>query len=190
MANLIYVTNVSVDGYIEDEHGRFDWTEPDDELFTFFTELVQRAGTLLYGRRLYESMAVWETDPALAEQSDLLRGFAEAWQAADKVVYTTTLDKASTAKTRLQRTFDPVEVRDLKAAASDDLMIGGAELAAPAFEAGLIDECHLVVHPVLVGGGKPALARRVRADLELLDSRQFNGGVMYLRYGIRSAPER
>jgi dihydrofolate reductase len=182
MAKLIYVSNVSLDGYIEDEHGRFDWTEPDDEVFAFITDLVRSVGTSLYGRRLYEAMAVWETDPALAAQSELMADFANVWQAADKVVYSTTLEAVSTAKTRLERSFDPDSVRDMKASATSDLTVGGANLAAHAFKAGLVDECQLFIHPVLVGGGKPALPSDTRAELELLDERRFSNGVMYLRY--------
>src|SRR5262245_62592677 len=182
MAKLIYITNVSLDCYIEDEHGRFDWTEPDDEVFAFITDLVRSVGTSLYGRRLYEAMAVWETDPALAAQSELMADFANAWQAADKVVYSTTLEAASTAKTRLERTFDPDSVRDMKASATRDLTVGGANIAAHAFKAGLVDECQLFIHPVRVGGGKPALPTDTRAELELLDERRFSNGIMYLRY--------
>src|SRR6187399_976322 len=127
MAKLIYVTNVSLDGYIEDAQGSFDWTEPSDEVFVFITDLVRPVGTYLYGRRLYESMAVWETDPALAAQSELMGDFADVWQAAEKVVYSTTLDAVPTAKTALERTFDPDSVRDMKASASGDLTVGGAE---------------------------------------------------------------
>ena len=184
MAKLIYVSNVSLDGYIEDEHGSFDWTAPDDELFAFITDLVRPVGTYLYGRRLYETMAVWETDPALAAQSELMADFANVWQAADKVVYSTTLAAVSTAKTRLERNFDPASVRDMKASATSDLTVGGAHLAAHAFKAGLVDECHLFVRPVLVGGGKPALPSDTRADLELLDDRRLSNGVVYLRYRI------
>jgi len=182
MAKLIYVSNVSLDGYIEDEHGSLDWTEPDDEVFAFITDLVRSVGTSLYGRRLYESMAVWETDPALAAQSELTADFANVWEAADKVVYSTTLEAVSTAKTRLERSFDPDSVRDMKASATSDLTVGGANLAAHAFKAGLVDECQLFIHPVLVGGGKPALPSGPRAELELLDERRFRNGVIYLRY--------
>jgi dihydrofolate reductase len=182
MAKLIYVTNVSLDGYIEDENGRFDWTDPDDGFFTFITDLVRPVGTYLYGRRLYNSMAVWETDPALAAQSELMADFAKVWQAADKVVYSTTLDVVSTAKTQLEHTFDPDSVRDMKASATSDLTVGGSHLAAHALTAGLVDEFHLFTHPVLVGGGKPALPSDTRAELELLDDRRLSNGVVYLRY--------
>jgi dihydrofolate reductase len=186
VAKLIYISNVSLDGYIEDEDGRFEWTAPDDEVFAFITDLVLSVGTYLYGRRLYETMAVWETDPAFAAESELMADFANVWQAAEKVVYSTTLEAASTAKTGLERSFDPGSVRDMKASATSDLTVGGANLAGQAFDAGLVDECQLFVRPVLVGGGKPFLPAGTRADLELLDERRFGDGVMYLRYRVRS----
>jgi dihydrofolate reductase len=182
MAKLIYVSNVSLDGYIEDEHGNFDFSAPSDEVFAFITDLVRSVGTHLYGRRMYDTMAVWETDPALPAQSELMGDFARVWQAAEKVVYSTTLDAVKTAKTKLERNFDPNFVRDMKASATSDLIVGGAELAAHAFKAGLVDECHLFIVPVIVGGGKPALPADVRAELELLDECRFNSGVVYLRY--------
>ena len=182
MAKLIYVTNMSLDGYIEDERGAFDWFPRDDEVFAFTTDLLRSVGTFLYGRRLYETMAVWETDPALAAQSDLMADFATAWQAASKVVYSTTLATVSTANTRLERHFNPTAVRELKAAASSDLTIGGANLAAQALKAGLVDECQLFVWPLAIGGGKPALPTDTRVDLELLDERRFGNGVLLLRY--------
>jgi dihydrofolate reductase len=182
MAKLIYISNVSLDGYIEDEHGNFDWTAPSDEVFAFITDLVRSVGTYLYGRRLYDTMAVWETDPALAAQSELMGEFANVWQAADKVVYSTTLDAVPPAKTQRERNIDPVSVRDMKASATSDLTVGGPNLAAHAFKAGLVDECHLFIYPVLVGGGKPSLPRDTRAELKLLDERRFSNGVVYLRY--------
>jgi dihydrofolate reductase len=184
MAKLIYVTNVSVDGYIEDERGSIDWTDPDDEVFTFITALVRPIGTYLYGRRLYDSMAVWETDPSLAAHSELMADFAHVWQAADKVVYSTTLHDVPTARTRLEHHFDPGAVRDLKASATGDLTVGGAHHAAHALEAGLVDECHQLVHPVIVGGGKPALPSGARHQLELLDERRLGRDAAYLRYRI------
>jgi dihydrofolate reductase len=184
MAKLIYVSNVSLDGYIEDEHGSFDWTAPDDELFAFITDLVRPVGTYLYGRRMYETMALWETDPALAAQSELMADFARVWQAAGKVVYSTTFDAVSTAKTRLEHNFDPSSVGDMKASATADLTVGGPNLAAHALKAGLVDECHLFIRPVLIGGGKPALPSDTRAELELLDDRRLSKGVVYLRYRI------
>ncbi len=131
MAQLIYVTNVSLDGYIEDAQGRFDWADPSDEYFTFITDLVRPVGTWLYGRRLYEAMAVWETEPALAAESELMADFANVWQSGDKVVYSTTLPDVSTANTRLERRFDPDAVRAMKQSADRDLTIGGSALAAP-----------------------------------------------------------
>ena len=184
MADLIYVTNVSLDGYIEDEHGAFDWTDPSDEVFGFLTDLIRPVGTYLYGRRLYEAMAVWETDPALAGQSTLMAEFANVWQAAAKVVYSATLDAVATADTRLEHRFDPDTVRAMKAAADRDLMIGGAEIAAHAFDEGLVDECHLVVWPVVLGAGKPAFAGG-RVELDLQDERRFGSGAVYLRHRTR-----
>jgi dihydrofolate reductase len=186
MAKLIYIANVSLDGYIEDAHGNFNWTEPDDDVFVFITDLVRPVGTYLYGRRLYETMAVWETDPAFAAQSALMADFAQVWQAADKIVYSTTLHEVPTAKTQLAHDFDPDAVRRLKASAAGDLAVGGANLAAHAFKAGLVDECQLLVYPVILGGGKPSLPRDMRADLDLLDERRFGNGVVYLRYRVAS----
>src|SRR5918998_29202 len=184
MGKLIYVTNVSLDGYIEDERGAFDWFPPDDGYFAFTTDLLRSVGTFLYGRRLYEAMAVWETDATLAAQSDLMADFASAWQAANKVVYSTTLAAVSTADPRLERRFDPAAVHELKATASSDLTVGGANLATQAFKAGLVDECQLFVWPIVVGGGKPGLPTGIRANLELLDERRFGNGVVYLRYAL------
>jgi dihydrofolate reductase len=186
MAKLIYVSNVSLDGYIEDEHGSFEWGAPDDELFAFLTDLLRPMGTYLYGRRLYETMAVWETEPALATQSQLMADFATVWQAADKVVYSTTLDAVPTARTRIEGEFDPAAVREMKASATSDIDVGGAHLAAQAFQAGLVDECHLIIRPILLGRGKPALPSGARAGLELLDDRQFSSGAVYLRYGVHA----
>lgn len=186
MAKLIYVTNVSLDGYIEDEQGDFQWTEPDDEVFVFITDLIRPVGTFLYGRRLYEAMAVWETDPALATHSTLMADFAETWQAPEKVVYSTTLRTVRTARTRIESRFDPDSVREMKRSATSDLAVGGANIAAHAFKHGLVDECQLFVHPVLVGGGKPALPRDIRGGLELVDERRFTNGIVYLRYLLKS----
>lgn len=184
MAKLVYLTNTSLDGYIEDEHGAFDLYEPDDDLFAAITDMLRSFGTFLYGRRLYETMSVWETDPALAGQSDLTAEFASVWQAADKVVYSKTLIAVPTANTSLERRFDPATVRELKAAASSDLTVGGANLAAQALAAGLVDELQLLVWPMIVGGGKPALPAGVRTDLQLLDEHRFGNGVVHLRYSI------
>lgn len=182
MARLIYIANLSLDGYIEDAHGRFEWTEPSDEAFAFITDLLRPVGTHLYGRRMYETMAVWETDPALAARSELMADFASVWQAADKIVYSTTLHAASTGNTRLEHHFDPGSVRDLKRSAARDLIVGGPALAAHAFRASLVDECHLFIHPLLVGDGKPAFPGDVRLPLVLLDEHRFGDGVVHLRY--------
>src|SRR3954468_1516075 len=184
MATLIYATNVSLDGYIEDARGALDWAQPDDDVFAAATALVRSVGTFLYGRRLYETMAVWETDPALAAQSELTADFASAWRAADKVVYSTTLTAVSTGSARLERDFVPDVVQALKAATTSNLTIGGANLAAQAFEAGLVDECLLFVWPMTLGGAKPAPPAGVRTDLELLDEHRFGNGVMQLRYRV------
>jgi len=184
MGTLTYVTNVSLDGYIEDAHGAFDWAPPDDDVFSAATALVRSVGTFLYGRRLYETMAVWETNPALAERSDLAADFARAWRAADKVVYSTTLTAVPTASTRLERHFDPDAVRERKAQSTGNLAIGGANLAARAFAAGLVDECQLFVWPLILGGGKPALPAGLRTGLELLDEHRFGNGVVQLRYRV------
>ncbi len=186
MAKLIYVANVSLDGYIEDAHGRFEWTAPIDEVFDFITDVVRPVGTYLYGRRLYETMALWEADPTLAAQSDLMADFANLWQAADKIVYSTTLPEVSTTRTRLERSFDPDSVREMKASAASDLTIGGSTLAAHAFDAGLVDECQLIIYPVLVGEGKPAFLSDARVQLDLLEEHRFGNGVVNLRYRIQS----
>jgi dihydrofolate reductase len=182
MAKLLYVMNVSLDGYIADEDGKFDWTAPGEEYYSFVNDLLRPVGTYLYGRRLYELMAVWETDPAAAAQSPGTRAFAELWQAADKVVYSRTLQAAATTRTRIERAFDPQAVRHLKAAAERDLTVGGPDLGAQAITAGLVDEVQLFVWPVVVGGGQPFLPNRARLQLELLDERRFGNGAVYLRY--------
>jgi dihydrofolate reductase len=188
MAKLIYVANVSLDGYIEDAHGSFDWTAPNDELFSFITNVVRPVGTYLYGRRMYETMAVWETQPALAAQSELMADFANIWKAADKVVYSTTLDVVSTACTRLERRFEPDAVRDMKSSAPSDLTVGGPALAAHALNAGLVDECQLFVYPVTVGEGKPAFPSDAHLELDLLEEQRFGNGVVNLHYRIRRLP--
>jgi len=182
VAKLIYSAITSLDGYIADADGNFDWAEPDAEVHTFINELERSAGTYLYGRRMYETMTGWETDPTLAEQSPAMRDFAELWQAADKVVYSKTLETESTARTRIEREFDPGEVRQMKASAEQDILIGGSELAAHAFKARLVDECQLFITPIIVGGGKQSLPNDVRLKLELLDERRFGNGMVYLHY--------
>jgi dihydrofolate reductase len=182
VAKLIYSAIASLDGYIEDEHGSFGWAAPDDEVHRFVNELERPIGTYLYGRRMYETMAAWET---MSADEPALRDYAELWRAADKVVYSRTLESASSARTRIEREFNPEAVRRLKASARDDLSVGGPELAAVAIRAGLVDELRLFLVPVLVGGGKPALPDGVRANLELLDEGRFGNGTVYLRYRIR-----
>ena len=185
MARLIYSAISSLDGYIEDLNGKFDWAAPDEEVHRFINNLERSAGTHLYGRRMYETLMVWETDPNLAAESPLLRDFAEIWQAADKIVYSKTLEAVSTRKTQIERNFDPEAIRRLKESVEQNIHIGGAELAAQAFRAGLIDECHLFITPIIVGGGKPALPDNVRLELDLLDERRFGSGVVFLRYRTR-----
>lgn len=185
MGKLTYITNLSLDGFIEDAEGRFDFTEPDDEQFAFITDLVRPVGTWLYGRRLYEAMAVWETDPTLAAGSELRAEFARVWQHGEKIVYSTTLDAVATKGTRIEHNFDPEAVRAMKAGSETELTVGGANLAAHAFRAGLVDECHLFIGPVVVGRGKPGLPTDVRVQLELLDERRFDNGILYVRYGVK-----
>ncbi len=184
MAKLIYGSNVSIDGFTEDERGAFDWAPPDDDVFVFITELMRSARTYLFGRRMYETLAVWETDPTLAAQSDLAADYASAWQAAEKVVYSSTLVEPRTTNTRLERHFDPSAVRDLKSDATTDLLVGGPNLAAQAVAAGLVDEVALFVWPVVLGGRNPALPTATRVDLELIDEHRFSSGVVHLRYRI------
>ena len=185
MAKLIYVANVSLDGYIEDANGEFEWTAPLDEVFTFITDLLRPVGTHLYGRRLYETMAVWETDPTLAAQSERMADFANIWKAADKIVYSATLPAVSTTNTRLDRRFDPDSVREMKSSAASDLTVGGSTLAAHAFNSGLVDECQLFIYPVLVGQDKPAFSGDARVQLDLLEEHRFGNGVVYLRYRVQ-----
>jgi dihydrofolate reductase len=186
MAKLIYSAITSLDGYVADEDGNFDWAAPDEEVHSFVNDLERPVGTYLYGRRMYEVMAPWETDPTLADQPRVMRDFAELWQAADKIVYSTTLETVSTASTRIERDFDPEAVRRLKATAGSDLSVGGPDLAAQAIKAGLVDELHLFLAPVVVGGGNQALPDKVRLGLELLDERRFGNGMLYLRYRTRT----
>jgi dihydrofolate reductase len=186
MAKLIYLAIASLDGYVADKDGNFDWAVPDEEVHAFINNLDRSVGTYLYGRRMYETMVGWETDPTLADRSPLMRDFAEIWQAADKIVYSRTLERVTTARTRIERDFDPEAVRQMKAAAGHDLMVGGPDLAAQAIEAGLVDEWHLFVAPIVVGGGKQFLPNNVRLKLELLDERRFGNGMVHLRYRTRA----
>jgi dihydrofolate reductase len=182
MAKLIYSALMSLDGYNADEDGNFDWAEPDEEVHSFVNDLERPVGTYLYGRRMYEVMVAWET---ITDQTPHIRDFAELWRAADKVVYSRTLATPSSARTRIERDFDPEAVRQMKAAAGRDLTVGGPDLAAHAFRAGLVDECHLFVAPIVVGGGNQALPDKVRVPLELLDERRFGNGMVYLCYRTR-----
>jgi dihydrofolate reductase len=186
MARLIYSAITSLDGYVADEHGNFDWAAPDEEVHGFVNDLERPVGTYLYGRRMYEVMTFWETAEARGDQSPAMKDFAEIWQAADKVVYSKTLDAASSAKTRIERDFDPDAVQRLKASAQRDLTVGGPELAGHALKAGLVDEMHLFLTPVVVGGGKRSLPDDVRLELEVVDERRFAGGVVFLHYRTRT----
>ena len=182
MARLTYAAITSLDGYVADKDGNFDWAAPDEELHSFVNDLERRAGTHLYGRRMYEVMAFWETADTLADEPAVFKDYAKIWQAADKIVYSRTLRSVTTAKTRIERDFDPEAVRRLKASAERDITIGGPGLAAQAIQAGLVDEYHLFLTPILVGGGNPALPQDVRVQLELVDERRFEGGVVHLHY--------
>jgi dihydrofolate reductase len=186
MAKLIYSALASLDGYVEDADGKFDWAAPDAELHAFVNELERPVGTYLYGRRMYETMVFWETQGDGPAEPEEMREFAAIWRAAEKVVYSRSLGSASSARTRVEREFDPEAVRRLKEESESDLAVGGAELAGQALAAGLVDGLHLVLNPVLVGGGKPALPAGVRVDLELLDERRFAGGAVFLHYRVRS----
>jgi dihydrofolate reductase len=182
VAKLIYAAITSLDGYVADVDGNLDWAEPDAEVHTFINDLERQTGTHLYGRRLYETMAVWETEPEWADLSPITRDFAEIWQAADKIVYSRTLDPVLTTRTALARNFDTEAVRQMKAQSRQDILIGGPELAAHAFRAGLVDECHLFLVPVILGAGNQCLPSDVRLKLELLDERRFGNGMVYVRY--------
>jgi dihydrofolate reductase len=186
MAKLIYSAITSLDGYVADSDGNFDWAVPDEEVHTFVNDLERPVGTYLYGRRMYEVMVGWETAHNLADQRPVMQDFAEIWQAADKIVYSKTLDTVSSARTRIERDFDPEGVRQLKAQAGRDITVGGPDLAAQAIKAGLVDECHLFVVPIVVGGGKQALRNNVRLKLELRDVRRFGNGVVHLHYRTRT----
>jgi len=182
MANLIYSAITSLDGYIADEHDNFDWAAPDEEVHAFVNDLERRVGTYLYGRRMYDVMRYWETAPSGADALPVVKDYAEIWRAADKIVYSKTLATASSARTRIERDFDPETVRRMKAQARRDISVGGPDLAAQAISAGLVDELHLFLVPIVVGGGKPSFPRGVRAKLELLGERRFGCGVVHLHY--------
>ena len=181
MAKLIYIAITSLDGYVEDERGVFDWAAPDEEVHTFVNDLLRPIDTYLYGRRMYETMVAWETMDTAA-QAPFTRDFAQIWRAAEKVVYSKTLKTVSSARTRIERDFDVEAVRRTKTLAERDITVAGPNLAAHAIKAGLVDEYHLIISPVLVGGGKRALPDDVRSGLELLHERCFGNGVVHLHY--------
>ena len=182
MAKLIYSAITSLDGYVADENGNFDWSAPDEEVHAFVNDLERPIGTYLYGRRMYDVMKYWETAVTSGDVAPVMRDYAEIWQAADKIVFSKSLEEVSSARTRIERDFDPETVRQLKGSAARDLTVGGPELAGQAIKAGLVDEIHLFLTPVAVGGGNRALPDGVRVNLELLDERRFGNGVVHLHY--------
>jgi dihydrofolate reductase len=186
MAKLIYSAITSLDGYVADEEGKFDWAVPDEEVHAFVNDLERSVGTYLYGRRLYEVMASWDTAHTRPDQTPAILDFAQLWQAADKIVYSKTLETVSTARTRIERDFDPEVVAQLKAAVGRDITVGGPELAGQAIEAGLVDELHLLLAPIVVGGGKRSLPDDFRLELELLDERRFGNGMVHLHYRTKT----
>ena len=181
MAKLVYSAITSLDGYVADVDGNFDWAAPDEEVHAFVNDLERPVGTYLYGRRMYEVMVAWET-MTLAGQPPVVQDYAAIWRAADKIVYSRTLATVSSARTRIEREFEPEAIREMKAAAGRDISVGGPDLAAQALQAGLVDECHLFLTPVVVGGGNQFLLDDVRLNLELLDERRFGSGVVHLHY--------
>lgn len=185
MAKLIYSAITSLDGYVEDRQGKFDWAAPDEEMHAFINDLERPIGTYLYGRRMYETMVFWETASTSGDRPAVTRDFAEIWRAAEKIVYSRTLQTPSSARTRIERDFDPAAVRRLKESSERDITVGGAELGGVAIAAGLVDECHLFLSPIVIGGGKRALPDDVCARLELLAERRFRSGVVHLQHGVR-----
>ena len=184
MGKLIYAAIASLDGYVEDEEGRFDWSTPDDEVHAFVNDLERPIGTYLYGRRMYETMVFWENVTAEADEPAVFLDYAGIWRAADKIVYSRALREVSSARTRIEREFDRDAIRRLQQSSGADIAIGGAELAGHAMGAGLVDECHLFLCPIVVGGGKRALPDNIRMQLELLDERRFRNGVVHLHYRV------
>ena len=182
MARLIYFMPASLDGYIADETGSPEWSAPDEETFAFINELMRPFGTYLYGRKMYETMAVWETPGVIPGLTPAVLDFARIWQAADKIVYSRSRESVATPKTRLEREFLPDAVRELKARAARDISVGGPTLAAQAIRAGLVDEYHLLVVPAMLGGGMRVLPGNMRIVLSLVDERRFGNGMVYLRY--------
>ncbi len=186
MTKLIYSAITSLDGYVADEEGNFDWAAPDEEVHGFVNDQERPVGTYLYGRRMYEVMVAWETMHTLPDQPPAARDYTAIWQAADKVVYSRTLEKVASARTRIEREFDVEAVRRMKARAERPITVGGPHLAAEALKAGLVDECHLYITPVVVGGGTHALPSHVRLQLDLLDEHRFASGVVHLHYRIKA----
>jgi dihydrofolate reductase len=184
MTKLIYSVISSLDGYFEDAEGKFDWAAPDDEVHAFVNDLERPIGTYLYGRRMYETMVFWETVSTEADEPAVFWDYAGIWRAAEKIVYSRTLQTPSSARTRIEREFEPDAVRQLKLSSTADIAVAGGELAGQAIGAGLVDECHLFLCPIVVGGGKRALPDNVRAQLELLDERRFENGVVHLHYRV------
>ena len=182
MATLIYSAIMSLDGYVADENGSFDWAVPDEEVHAFVNDLERPVGTYLFGRRMYETMLYWETAHTLVDQPPVAQAFTQLWQAADKIVYSTTLATVASARARIERDFDPDVIRQMKARAERDMSVGGPTLAAQAIKAGLVDEYHLFLVPILVGGGTQALPTQVRLTLDMVDERRFGNGMVYLRY--------
>jgi dihydrofolate reductase len=185
MAKLIYTAISSVDGYVADADGNFDWSAPDQEVHRFVNELERPIGTHLYGRRMYEVMRYWDTAPTGNGDPSADLEYAKIWQAADKIVYSKSLEQVSSARTSIQREFDPEAIQQLKTSVARDISVGGSTLAAQALKLGLVDECHLFLSPILVGAGNPALPDNVRLVLELLDERRFSNGVVHLHYRLK-----
>lgn len=188
MGKLIYTTIASLDGFINDEDGKFDWSAPDAQVHAFVNDQERPIGTYLYGRRLYEVMAVWESLKSFVDPPPVIRDYAAIWQATDKIVYSRTLKTVTSSRTRLEREFDPAAIRQLKESAATDISVGGAELAAVAFQAGLVDECHVFVTPHLVGGGTRSFPGNGNAALGLLGQDRFDNGVVHLHYRVRPTP--
>jgi dihydrofolate reductase len=186
MAKMIYSAITSLDGYVADEDGNFDWAAPDEEVHSFVNDLERSVGTYLYGRRIYETMVYWETAHTLPGRPPFIQDFAEIWQAADKIVYSRTLETVSSARTRIERDFDPEAVRQMKGSAARDISVGGPDLAGQAIKAGLVDEYHLFLTPIVVGSGKPSLPDNILVKLELIDERRFGSGVVHLHYRTKT----
>jgi dihydrofolate reductase len=186
MAKLIYSAGTSLDGYVADQNGNFEWAELGEDVFAHINDRERRNGSYLFGRRMYETMSVWETPEVIPNPTAGMLEFLPIWKAADKIVYSTTLQSVSMARARLERKFDADAVRELKARATRDLAIGGPDLAAHAIRAGLVDEYHLLIAPVVAGGGNPYLPRNIELKLELLDERRFDNGLVYVQYAAKS----